>query len=108
MQLILSKDAINKKNNKIKNTVAIISNREWLREEISEKVRLADISDIKSFDEDIFIVSKINVSDKTIGVIIDIVNNGDVAKTLDLINKSIEHLSDFIEYSKQLNKILWK
>ena len=29
-------------------------------------------------------------------------------KTLDLINKSIEHLSDFIEYSKQLNKVLWK
>jgi hypothetical protein len=29
-------------------------------------------------------------------------------KTLDLINKSIEQLSDFIEYSKQLNKILWK
>ena len=29
-------------------------------------------------------------------------------KTLDLINKSIDHLSDFIEYSKQLNKILWK
>lgn len=89
MQLILSKDVINKKNNKIKNTVAIISNREWLREEISEKVRLADISDIKSFDEDIFIVSKINVSDKTIGVIIDIVNNGDVAKTLDLIKSHI-------------------
>ena len=29
-------------------------------------------------------------------------------KTLDLINKSIVQLSDFIEYSKQLNKILWK
>lgn len=29
-------------------------------------------------------------------------------KTLDLINKSIDHLSDFIEYSKQLNKVLWK
>ncbi|MFW5394088.1 pilus assembly protein CpaE, partial [Yersinia sp. 2544 StPb PI] len=67
MQLILNKDAINKKNNKIKNTIAIISSREWLREETAEKVRLADINDIKSFDESIFLVPKINLSDKTIG-----------------------------------------
>ena len=89
MQLILSKDTINKKNNKIKNTIAIISNREWLREETSEKVRLADINDIKSIDEDIFIVPKINLSDKTIGAIIDIGNNDDIEKTLDLIKSHI-------------------
>ncbi|MGP2514419.1 pilus assembly protein CpaE [Yersinia sp. 2545 StPb PI] len=85
MQLILNKDAINKKNNKIKNTIAIISSREWLREETAEKVRLADINDIKSFDESIFLVPKINLSDKTIGAIIDIGSNDNIEKTLDLI-----------------------
>jgi pilus assembly protein CpaE len=85
MQLILNKDLINRKGSKVKNTIAIISTRKWLIEKISEKIRLADMESIKEIEKDIFTVSEINLSDHTIGVVIDIGNNSDVEETLNLI-----------------------
>ncbi|EKN6412583.1 pilus assembly protein CpaE, partial [Yersinia enterocolitica] len=43
MQLILNKELINRKDNKIKSNIVIVSTRKWVIEKISEKIRLADI-----------------------------------------------------------------
>lgn len=85
MQLILNKDLINKKDSKIKNTIAVISQRSWLIEKVSEKIRLADISNIKEVDKDIFSTLSINLHEQTIGVIIDIGYSDDIEKILNLI-----------------------
>lgn len=85
MQLILNKDLINKKNGKTKNTIAIISQRAWLIEKVSEKIRLADFNSIKEIDKDIFITLSVNLPEQTIGMIIDIGNNDNIEKILSLI-----------------------
>ncbi|MDN0118876.1 pilus assembly protein CpaE [Yersinia frederiksenii] len=85
MQLILNKDLINKKDGKIKNTIAVISQRSWLIEKVSEKIRLADINNIKEVDKDIFSTLSINLHEQTIGVIIDIGYSDDIEKILNLI-----------------------
>ncbi|EEQ14333.1 hypothetical protein yfred0001_29890 [Yersinia frederiksenii ATCC 33641] len=85
MQLILNKDLINKKDSKIKNTIAVISQRSWLIEKVSEKIRLADINNIKEVDKDIFSTLSINLHEQTIGVIIDIGYSDDIEKILNLI-----------------------
>lgn len=85
MQLILNKDLINKKGSKVKDTIAIISTRKWLIEIISEKIRLADINSIKEIEDNIFTTSSVNLPDQTIGVIIDIGNDQEIEKILDLI-----------------------
>ncbi|CNJ77683.1 hypothetical protein yaldo0001_3410 [Yersinia aldovae ATCC 35236] len=89
MQLILNKDIINKKDNKTKNTIAIISDRKWLSNDTSEKVRLADINDIKVIEENIFTMSKINLSDQIIGAIIDIGSNDEIISTLNVIKSHV-------------------
>ncbi|CNH46141.1 pilus assembly protein CpaE [Yersinia pekkanenii] len=89
MQLILNKDLINKKDNKTKRTISIISNRKWLSEDASEKVRLAGINDLKEINKDIFTMPTINLPDQTIGVIIDIVHNDDIVKILNLIKSHV-------------------
>ncbi|EKN6166149.1 pilus assembly protein CpaE, partial [Yersinia enterocolitica] len=66
----------------------IVSTRKWVIEKISEKIRLADINDIKEIDKDIFNLSTINTPEKTVGFIIDIGNNQDVEKTLSLIKSN--------------------
>ncbi|CNH02766.1 putative tight adherance operon protein [Yersinia thracica] len=88
MQLILNKDLINRKNTKEKDTIAIISSRKWLVEKVSEKIRLADMNNIKEIDKSIFNSSSINLSDQTIGVIIDIGNDKEIDKILDLIKNN--------------------
>ncbi|CNB25221.1 pilus assembly protein CpaE [Yersinia enterocolitica] len=88
MQLILNKELINRKDNKIKSNIVIVSTRKWVIEKISEKIRLADINDIKEIDKDIFNLSTINTPEKTVGFIIDIGNNQDVEKTLSLIKSN--------------------
>lgn len=85
MQLILNKDLINKKTSKVKDTIAIISTRKWLIEKISEKIRLADINNIKGIEDNIFTASLVNLPDQTIGIIIDIGNDQEIEKILDLI-----------------------
>lgn len=85
MQLILNKDLINKKDGKTKNTIAIISQRAWLIEKVSEKIRLADFNSIKEIDKDIFITLSVNLPEQTIGMIIDIGNNDNIEKILSLI-----------------------
>lgn len=88
MQLILNKELINRKDNKIKSNIVIVSTRKWVIEKVSEKIRLADINDIKEIDKDIFNLSTINTPEKTVGFIIDIGNNEDVEKTLSLIKSN--------------------
>ncbi|MDR5017510.1 pilus assembly protein CpaE [Yersinia rochesterensis] len=85
MQLILNKDLINKKTSKVKDTIVIISTRKWLIEKISEKIRLADINNIKGIEDNIFTASLVNLPDQTIGIIIDIGNDQEIEKILDLI-----------------------
>ncbi|MGL4485586.1 MAG: pilus assembly protein CpaE [Yersinia sp. (in: enterobacteria)] len=89
MKLILNKDIINKKDNKTKNTITIISDREWLLKDVSEKVRLTGINDIKEIKKDIFSVSTINISDQNIGIIIDIEHNDNIINALNLIKSHI-------------------
>ncbi|EON3356759.1 pilus assembly protein CpaE [Yersinia enterocolitica] len=88
MQLILNKELINRKDNKIKSNIVIVSTRKWVIEKVSEKIRLADINDIKEIDKDIFNLSTINTPEKTVGFIIDIGNNEDVEKILSLIKSN--------------------
>ncbi|OVZ90792.1 pilus assembly protein CpaE [Yersinia frederiksenii] len=85
MQLILNKDLINKKDGKTKNTIAIISQRAWLIEKVSEKIRLADFNNIKEIDKNIFTTLSVNPPEQTTGMIIDIGNNDDIEKILSLI-----------------------
>lgn len=85
MQLILNKDLINKKDGKTKNTIAIISQRAWLIEKVSEKIRLADFNNIKEIDKNIFTTLSVNLPEQTTGMIIDIGNNDDIEKILSLI-----------------------
>ncbi|MDN0122208.1 pilus assembly protein CpaE [Yersinia aleksiciae] len=89
MQLILNKDLINRKESKVKNIITIISKRNWLIETVSEKIRLADMNNIKEVEKDIFNVSAVNLPDQTVGVIIDIIDNSDVEEILILIKNHI-------------------
>ncbi|EEQ08286.1 hypothetical protein [Yersinia bercovieri] len=89
MQLILNKDLISRKEHKIKNTIVIISERNWVIEKISEKIRLTDINQIKSVEKDIFNVTAVNIPDQTVGVILDISDNGDVEDILNLIKNHV-------------------
>lgn len=89
MQLILNKDLINRKDSKIKNTIVIISSRNWLIEEVSEKIRLADINNIKEINKDIFTAQSVNLSEQAIGVVIDIGNDINIENIVDLIKKHI-------------------
>ncbi len=70
MQLILNKELINRKDNKIKSNIVIVSTRKWVIEKISEKIRLADINDIKEIDKDIFNLSTINTPEKNLSVLL--------------------------------------
>ncbi|WP_145523067.1 pilus assembly protein CpaE [Yersinia rohdei] len=85
MQLITNKDLISKKDTKIKNTIAIISKRKWLIDNVAEKIRLADINNIKEIEKDILAVSSVNLPEQTIGIIIDIGNDHNIKNILDLI-----------------------
>lgn len=87
MQLILNKDLVNRKDSKKKNTIVIISRRNWLIEEVSEKIRLADINNIKEINKDIFTDQSVNLPEQTIGVIIDIGNDINIENIVDLIKK---------------------
>ncbi|QHB33969.1 pilus assembly protein CpaE [Yersinia canariae] len=88
MQLILNKELINRKDSKIKKNIVIMSTRKWVIEEISEKIRLADMNDIKEMDKDIFNISDINIPEQTVGFIIDIGHNENIDKTLSLIKSN--------------------
>ncbi|MDN0094886.1 pilus assembly protein CpaE [Yersinia rohdei] len=85
MQLITNKDLISKKDTKIKNTIAIISKRKWLIDNVAEKIRLADMNNIKEIEKDILTVSSVNLPEQTIGIIIDIGNDHNIKNILDLI-----------------------
>lgn len=85
MQLITNKDLISKKDTKIKNTIAIISKRKWLIDNVAEKIRLADINNIKEIEKDILAVSSVNLPEQIIGIIIDIGNDHNIKNILDLI-----------------------
>lgn len=85
MQLITNKDLISKKYTKIKNTIAIISKRKWLIDNVAEKIRLADMNNIKEIEKDILTVSSVNLPEQTIGIIIDIGNDHNIKNILDLI-----------------------
>lgn len=85
MQLILNKDLINKKDNREKSAVVIISTRKGLKDKISEYVRLADIKNIKEIDDDIFSAASILIPDNVKGIIIDINENHDINTILDLM-----------------------
>ncbi|HDL6964152.1 TPA: pilus assembly protein CpaE [Yersinia enterocolitica] len=87
MQLILNKDLINKSDSKTKNVIVIISNRNWLIEKVSEKIRLADMNNIKEINKDIFTAQSINLPEQTIGTIVDIGNNINMENIVDLIKK---------------------
>ncbi|CNL20517.1 pilus assembly protein CpaE [Yersinia aleksiciae] len=89
MQLILNKDLINRKESRVKNTIVIISERTWLIEQVSEKIRLADMNSIKEVRKNIFNASTITLPDQTVGVIIDIGENSDIEDTLTLIKNHI-------------------
>lgn len=89
MQLILNKDLINKKESKVKNTITIISERKQVIEQISEKIRLTDMNQIKEVEKDIFNVTAINIPDQTVGVILDISDNSDVEEILNLIKNHV-------------------
>ncbi|AHM72018.2 pilus assembly protein CpaE [Yersinia hibernica] len=88
MQLILNKELINRKDSKIKNNIVIMSTRKWVIEKVSEKIRLADIHEIKEINKDIFNISDITIPEQTVGFIVDIGNNEDVDKTLSLIKSN--------------------
>lgn len=85
MQLILNKDLINKKDNREKSAIVIISTRKELKDKISEYVRLADIKNIKEIDDDIFSTASILIPDNVKGIIIDINENHDINIILDLM-----------------------
>lgn len=87
MQLILNKDLINRKDSKTKNTIAIISSRNWLIEKVSEKIRLADMNNIKEINKNIFTAQSVNLPEQTIGAIIDIGNDINIENIADLIKK---------------------
>ncbi|CNE57985.1 putative tight adherance operon protein [Yersinia rohdei] len=89
MQLITNKDLISKKDTKIKNTIAIISKRKWLIDNVAEKIRLADMNNIKEIEKDILTVSSVNLPEQTIGIIIDIGNDHNIKNILDLIKNCI-------------------
>lgn len=88
MQLILNKELINRKDSKTRDNIVVMSTRKWVIEEVSEKIRLANINNIKEIDKDIFSISAIKIPDQTVGFIIDIGHNEDVDKTLNLIKSN--------------------
>lgn len=85
MQLILNKDLLNKQDSKVKSAIVVISKRSWLIEKVSEKIRLADIKNIKEINNNIFITSSIHLSEQTMGVIIDVEDNKNIEETIDLV-----------------------
>ncbi|HHL2499859.1 TPA: pilus assembly protein CpaE [Yersinia enterocolitica] len=87
MQLILNKDLINRKDSKTKNTIVIISSRNWLIETVSEKIRLADINNIKEINKDIFTTQSVSLPEQALGIIIDIGNDINIENIVELIKK---------------------
>ncbi|HEG0621130.1 TPA: pilus assembly protein CpaE [Yersinia enterocolitica] len=85
MQLILNKDLIYKNDSKTKNIIAIISNRSWLIEKVSEKIRLADMDNINEINKDIFTTQSITLPEQTIGTIIDIGNDVNIENIVYLV-----------------------
>lgn len=85
MQLIRNKDLINRQERKVKNTITIISTRKWLIDKVSEKIRLADISNINEINKNVFSIPLTQLSEQTIGIIVDVENNKDIEKITDIM-----------------------
>lgn len=85
MQLILNKDLLNRQERKVKNTITIISTRKWLIDKVSEKIRLADINNINEINKDIFSIPLTQLSEQTIGIIVDVEDNKEIEKITDMI-----------------------